>query len=71
MVCKGRVENGVIVIEGDVQLPEGVEVRIETVGDTPSTTLYDRFRDVIGKAVDLPEDAAEQHDHYLYGLPKS
>jgi hypothetical protein len=25
---------------------------------------------VIGQGVDLPEDLAEQHDHYLYGSPK-
>jgi hypothetical protein len=71
MVCKGRVQNGVIVIEGDMRLPEGAEVRIETVAPSATATLYDRFRDVIGKAVDLPDDLAEQHDHYLYGVPKS
>jgi hypothetical protein len=25
---------------------------------------------VAGKAVGLPEDLAENHDHYLHGLPK-
>ena len=24
----------------------------------------------VGKAQGLPEDAAHNHDHYLYGLPK-
>lgn len=69
MVCKGRVRNGVVVLEGDTQLPEGTEVRVETI--EPVETLFDRLQHVIGKATDLPEDLAEQHDHYLYGLPKS
>lgn len=70
MVCKGRVENGVIVLDGDVRLPDGAEVRIETI-PPGGTTLAERFQRVIGKGVDLPEDAAAQHDHYLYGVPKS
>lgn len=69
MVCKGRVQNGVIVLEGDARLPEGAEVVVETVAG--ATTLFDRFQDVIGQGVDLPDDLADQHDHYLYGVPKS
>jgi len=33
-------------------------------------TLADIFAAVIGKAIDLPTDMAEQHDYYLYGTPK-
>jgi hypothetical protein len=33
-------------------------------------TLADIFAAVIGKAEGLPQDMAEQHDHYLYGTPK-
>jgi hypothetical protein len=32
--------------------------------------LYDCLKDVIGKAVGLPEDAALNVEHYLYGHPK-
>lgn len=70
MVCKGRVQNGVIVLEGEVRLPDGIEVRIETI-DHQVSSLFDRFRDVVGQGVDLPDDLAVQHDHYLYGSPKS
>lgn len=30
----------------------------------------EELKPLIGKAVDLPEDMAEHHDHYLHGLPK-
>lgn len=32
--------------------------------------LYDRLRDLIGQAQDLPRDASQQIDHYLYGSPR-
>jgi hypothetical protein len=32
--------------------------------------LFDRLGHLAGKAKHLPADAAEQHDHYLYGTPK-
>jgi hypothetical protein len=35
---------------------------------TPS--LYDRLRNVVGKAKGPPPDASLNHDHYLYGYPK-
>ena len=38
------------------------------IDDIPS--LYDRLRSAVGKAHGLPEDAAHDHDHYLYGLPR-
>ena len=33
-------------------------------------SLYERLKPVIGKARNLPADMAENHDHYLYGVPK-
>jgi hypothetical protein len=38
-----------------------------TEGEIP--TLADRLKDFIG-ILELPEDAARNHDHYLYGTPK-
>ena len=38
-------------------------------GSTPPT-LLERLRSVVGKAKGLPPDAAVNHDHYLYGLPR-
>jgi hypothetical protein len=34
-------------------------------------TLYDLFKKFDGVAADLPADFAANHDHYLYGSPKS
>jgi hypothetical protein len=79
MTFRGRVKNGVIVLDPPASLPEGEEVEVvacpkkaETNPHLPdqSQTLYDVLRDVIGKAEGLPDDISVNHDHYLYGTPK-
>ena len=68
MTYKGTVKDGVVVLEPGASLPEGTEVRVDPVGDgNELPTLADRFKDVAGKAVGLPSDTAENHDHYLWG----
>ncbi|MCX7012586.1 MAG: hypothetical protein NTW86_08490, partial [Candidatus Sumerlaeota bacterium] len=67
MVFKGHVRNGVVVLDESADLPEGVEVRVEPV---ERKTLADRLRNVIGSVPDLPEDLADNHDHYIHGTPK-
>ncbi len=78
MVYSGHIKNGVVVFDKPVVLPDGLEVCIEVPEKasktpineeqipTPSETLLK----YAGKAVGLPEDAASNHDHYLYGTPK-
>lgn len=77
MAYRGRVENGTIVLDEAVELPEGISVEVELVepaeemsnkGKGPS--LYDSLKPVIGKAVGLPPDASRNKYHYLYGGPK-
>ncbi len=34
-------------------------------------TLYELLKDFDGLVADLPADFAAQHDHYLYGSPKT
>lgn len=70
MVVKGHVVKGRVVLDEAVALPEGAEVRVELLEPSKRPTLADRFRDVIGKAQGLPSDLAENHDHYLHGVPK-
>ena len=70
MTYRGRVENGVVVLEQPGALPEGTEVRVEPISERERRTLADRLANVIGAATDLPEDMAENHDHYLHGAPK-
>jgi hypothetical protein len=78
MVYRGRVKNGVVVLDHPGALPEGVEVRVEVVPaestapmlDDQGQTLGQKLMKYAGRSVGLPEDAAFQHDHYLYGTPK-
>ena len=78
MVYRGHVKGGVVVLESPHALPEGIEVRVEALvaeGDRPlldekGQTLGEKLMKYAGKAVGLPEDAALNHDHYLYGVPK-
>jgi hypothetical protein len=81
MTYKGTVQNGVILIDGDVRLPEGAEVQIE-LADDAHPTADTSGEPTIGQKLaalgrwaetqpsDLPEDLAINHDHYLHGLPK-
>lgn len=86
MTFRGLVKNGVVVPEAGATLPEGAEVRIdiattqepaagsvvtEESGDGAPTTFYERYKSIIGVINDLPADASERVDDYLYGPPKS
>lgn len=78
MTIRGRVKNGVVLVEPGVTLPEGAEVKMEvasgvedeTALDEHGQTLGQKLLKYAGKAVGLPPDAARNHDHYLYGTPK-
>lgn len=71
MIYRGRVQNGVVVIEEGGGLPEGTVVAVEpietckpTVGDDPVYRLAE-----LAAATGIP-DLALNIDHYLYGHPK-
>jgi len=77
MTLLGHVQNGVIVLDQDVPLPEGAAVEVQVIVPPPQPspeselpTLAETLKDFIGVLEDLPEDAATNHDHYLYGTPK-
>jgi hypothetical protein len=77
MNYRGHVKNGVVVLKKRAKLPEGSEVSVRLVKKAKQkpkkpakSTMYDRFKDLIGKAEGLPPDASINIDHYLYGLPK-
>jgi hypothetical protein len=71
MSLEGTVLNGVIVLDKGKNLPEGtrVEINVKEV-HIAASPLGEVLLRHAGKAVDLPEDMAEQHDHYLHGTPK-
>jgi hypothetical protein len=78
MVYRGRVKNGVVVLEGPSPLEEGAEVSVRPLRKRRRRsskkkrppTLYERLRPFVGKVKDLPPDASINLDHYLYGAPK-
>jgi hypothetical protein len=74
MVLAGHIHNGVIVLDDPIPLPEGAEVHVQIVPrqppDVTQRSLFDVLQPVIGKATELPVDASQQADHYLYGHPK-
>jgi hypothetical protein len=77
MTLHGHIENGAIVLDEQVPLPNGIAVQVQVTPKLPVSpadaeipTLAERLKDFIGILEDLPEDSAEHHDHYLYGTPK-
>jgi hypothetical protein len=74
MVYRGHVENGSVRLDDVPVLPEGAQVEVRLLmGDFPEEedpqipSLYDRLKDIVGKAEGLPTDLAQNHDHYLHG----
>ncbi len=75
------VHNGRIEFDAPVEIPEGsaVEIRLRLVEQASGSrtrnaqsppikrTLAEQFADFVGTAPDLPEDLAENHDHYVHG----
>jgi hypothetical protein len=78
MVYRGHVRGGVIVLNSPTTLAEGIEVLVEVVPvenegpllDDAGQTLGQKLMKFAGRAAGLPEDAALNHDKYLYGTPK-
>ncbi len=68
MEYRGKVINGVVVLDNGDTLPEGATVKVQTVTEPP--TWAEVLKDVTGKAEGLPSDLAKNHDHYLHGAPK-
>ena len=72
MTYRGHVQNGVVVIDEAVALPEGAEVQLELIGDKAQPleaipTLYEQLAPFVGAAKGLPPDLAANHDFYLHG----
>lgn len=83
MSYRGRIRNGVVVLDPPANLAEGSEVEVRPIGGdgdgqgnpragVPSgtATVFERYQDIIGIAEGLPADFATNHDHYIHGTPK-
>jgi hypothetical protein len=73
MVYQGKVVNGVVVFDGPVVPPEGVQVYVEAVAPN-NASLSSQVHDLLGMAdlaveTGIP-DLSTNIDHYLYGHPK-
>jgi virulence-associated protein VagC len=68
MTYLGTVSNGVVILPPEARLPEGAQVRVEPIGD--AEPVGKKLLALAGTVKDLPEDFAENHDHYIHGAPK-
>lgn len=69
MVARGRIQNGVVILEEGAKLPEGASVLVETLDAPVAAPL--KLEAFAGCATSFPPDASENHDHYLYGAPRN
>jgi hypothetical protein len=71
MSVTGTVKNGVVVLPPGTKLPEGAEVRVETIelspADDPLVAAVERLAK---PRPHLPKDYALNHGHYVRGEPK-
>jgi len=79
MVIHGRVQNGVIVLENDISLPEGTEVTVvvrasaEAAGESMSEEQRRRLREARRHFESLRDEnpgdsfSGADHDRVLYG----
>jgi len=74
MVYDGHVQNGVVVVDDPIKLPDGMKVKVEFIAPSselqpaaPGPTLYDQLAPLVGAAKGLPPDLASNHDVYLHG----
>ena len=73
-----HTDGKVIVSDEPVDLPEGQRFRVTIEPVPDDETTQGRLPDWVQELVelskqmpdDLPEDLAEQHDHYIHGTPK-
>ena len=73
MTYTGHMHDGQLIFDGPAP-PDGTTVRVELNPDPPAAepppSLLEQLKNFVGQAHGLPEDAASQVDHYLYGHPK-
>jgi len=79
MTYQGHVENGAVVLDEPVTLPDGAKVEVTIAKDAPPPHDGKSFVEwVVDLANSIPEedvkkmprDGSINHDHYLYGTRK-
>jgi hypothetical protein len=73
MTFRGKVQDGRVIPDEPIKLPDGTKVIVELVGsptkgvDQTTPSMYERWKDVVGIAKHLPPDASSKIDEVLYG----
>lgn len=75
MEYSGKVQGNTVILDGTPNLPDGTPVRVVVLLDTDgprngSPCLSEVLLSFAGQVHGLPDDMSENHDHYLYGVPK-
>jgi hypothetical protein len=68
----GVVEDGKVVLPPGTELPTGTRVRVEPLisEQRKDQSLREALGKFIGIADDVPDDLAQNHDHYIHGTAK-
>lgn len=66
----GKIKNGVVVLPPDTRLPEGAEVKVETLPAAADDPLVAAIEKLARPRPHLPKDYALNHGHYVGGEPK-
>ncbi|MBI1830456.1 MAG: hypothetical protein HYR84_03285 [Planctomycetes bacterium] len=76
MELTGVVTNGHVVLDQPCPIADGTQVTVRVADpvavkqETTPTALGKRLLKHAGTVPGLPEDLAQQHDHYIHGTPK-
>ncbi len=63
MTYRGRIEHGAVVLDAPAPFPDGTEVEV-VIPQVPPRPVGAGLDSLAGTAQGLPEDLAENHDHY-------
>jgi hypothetical protein len=71
MSYTGTIENGVVKLPPEAGWADGTRVRVEKI-EAPQdrNELTRKLRQIAAQIEGLPADLAQQHDHYIHGIPK-
>jgi hypothetical protein len=70
MTLRGHIQNGTVVLDEPAALPDGSIVMVEPIEESDEIiSLRNMLMSFAGVVDGLPEDLAENHDHYIHGKP--
>jgi len=70
MTCRGKVKNGVVVLEDARALPEDTVVSVEPIVSPDAPALGEDLMRFAGTIKGMPSDMSRNHDHYAHGAPR-